>query len=62
MLSELNTLELCAPFHERILIGRNPVGILKKRGKVWTQQKSKVFTVDISINMENPILKFSALI
>ena len=35
-----------APFNERTLIGRNPVGISKKKGKEWIKQK---------------IIKFSAL-
>ena len=60
MLSELKTLELFVPFHERILIGRNPGGIWKKMGKEQIKQKSKVFTVNISINMDNPIILFSS--
>ena len=47
MLSELKTLELFVPFHERILIGRNPGGIWKKMGKEQIKQKSKVSTVTI---------------
>ena len=41
--------KLCTPFNERALIGRNPVGKSKKRGKERIKQKSKVFTVDIQI-------------
>ena len=38
-----------APFNERTVIGRNPVGISRKREKERIKQKSKVFTVDIQI-------------
>ena len=42
-------LNFSAPYNERTLIGRNPIGMYKKRGKWCIKQKSNVSTVDIQI-------------
>ena len=45
-------LNFCAPFYEKILNGRNPVGFTKKKSeKERNKQKSKVSTVDIQIKL-----------